>query len=30
MDNASRLLATPPAIERAEILGAKIPAEALR
>ena len=30
MDNASRLLATPPVIERLEVLGAKIPVEALR
>ena len=30
MDNAARLFATPPAIERVEILGAKVPAEALR
>ena len=30
MDNASRLLATPPVIERVEVLGAKIPVEALR
>jgi quinol monooxygenase YgiN len=30
MDNASRLLATPPVIERVEVLGAKLPAEALR
>ena len=30
MDNASRLLATPPVIERVEVLGAKVPAEALR
>jgi quinol monooxygenase YgiN len=30
MDNASRLLATPPVIERVEVLGAKLPVEALR
>ena len=30
MDNAPRLLATPPVIERVEVLGAKLPAEALR
>jgi len=30
MDNASRLLAAPPVIERVEVLGAKLPAEALR
>ena len=30
MENASRLLATSPTIERAEVLGAKVPAEALR
>ena len=30
MDNASRLLAVPPVIERVEVLGAKLPAEALR
>jgi len=30
MDNAARLFATPPAIERVEILGAKVPVEALR
>ena len=30
MDNAASLFATPPAIERVEILGAKVPAEALR
>ena len=30
MDNASRLLATPPVIERVEVLGAKLPAEVLR
>ena len=30
MDNASRLLATPPVIERVEVLGAKLPDEALR
>ena len=30
MDNASRLLATPPVIERVEVLGANVPAEALR
>ena len=30
MDNASRLLATPPVIERVEVLGAKVPTEALR
>ena len=30
MDNAARLFATPPAIERVEVLGAKLPVEALR
>jgi hypothetical protein len=30
MDNAARLFAAPPTIERAEVLGAKLPAEALR
>jgi quinol monooxygenase YgiN len=30
MDNASRLLTTAPTIERAEVLGAKVPVEALR
>ncbi len=30
MDNAPRLLATPPVIERVEVLGAKLPVEALR
>ena len=30
MENASRLLATPPVIERVEVLGAKLPVEALR
>ena len=30
MDNAARLFATPPAIERVDVLGAKLPAEALR
>ena len=30
MDNASRLLATPPVIERVDVLGAKLPVEALR
>jgi quinol monooxygenase YgiN len=30
MDNASRLLATAPVIERVEVLGAKLPVEALR
>jgi quinol monooxygenase YgiN len=30
MDNASRLLATPPVIERVEVLGAKLPVEAVR
>ena len=30
MDNAARLFATPPAIERVEVLGAKVPVEALR
>ncbi len=30
MDNASRLLATPPVIQRVEVLGAKLPVEALR
>jgi len=30
MDNAARLFAPPPAIERVEILGAKVPVEALR
>ncbi len=30
MDNASRLLATPPVIEPVEVLGVKAPAEALR
>jgi quinol monooxygenase YgiN len=30
MDNAARLFATPPSIERVEVLGAKLPAEALR
>jgi len=30
MDNAPRLLASPPVIERVEVLGAKLPVEALR
>jgi quinol monooxygenase YgiN len=30
MENAPRLLATPPVIERVEVLGAKLPVEALR
>ena len=30
MDNAARLFAAPPAIERVEVLGAKLPVEALR
>ena len=30
MENASRLLATPPVIERVDVLGAKLPVEALR
>jgi quinol monooxygenase YgiN len=30
MDNAPRLLSSPPAIERVEVLGAKLPVEALR